>query len=439
MTAQRDLDRMLGAWFGTEAAPAPPAEPLALVLKGTRAIRPRPSLIAGIGSNWIAGQSTRGLASGTFGLRRAVTIALVALLALALVGGAILVASRLLAPRLRTQHVYVDELVPAADLSMEMTTPVVVPLIDGRVLVIGAGDDGGGRPAAALVYDPATGASTTVGPFAEAQSWVNSAVRLLDGRVLIAGSSGPEIFDPASLRFASVGAMEVPREDFQMALLPDGQVLVAGGTLPGGGDLLTSAELFDSDTLTFAGTGDMAAAELHAYDAVASLPDGRVVLGGNQIQLYDPEHGAFAAAAWRPNYEPTDAVAIPDGRVVLLGSSGMSGNRVGHAHAWDPRSQTFSQLFVLRGVSIHEGILLDDGRIFLTGSTGPLAAARWAGIYDPATNETAEIAPTKAFWPTSVRLADGRVLVVGGLVDGYVRPDGGGVLAPAVGTVEIFQ
>jgi hypothetical protein len=224
-----------------------------------------------------------------------------------------------------------------------------------------------------------------------------------------------------------------------MALLPDGQVLVAGGSLPGGGDLLSSAELFDPDTLTFAGTGDMAADEVHAYDAVATLPDGRVVIGGHQTQLYDPEHGTFTVAEWQPNFEPTDAVAMPDGSVVLLGYSGMSGSRVGHAAAWDPRAQTFSQLFVLRGVSIHEGILLDDGRIFLTGSTGPLAAARWAGIYDPATNATAEIAPTKAFWPTSVRLADGRVLVVGGIVDGYIRPDGGGVLAPAVRTVEILQ
>ena len=42
MTAQHDLDRTLGAWFGTEAAPAPPPEPLARILEIDARRRPRP-------------------------------------------------------------------------------------------------------------------------------------------------------------------------------------------------------------------------------------------------------------------------------------------------------------------------------------------------------------------------------------------------------------
>ena len=36
MTAQNDLDRTLGAWFGAEAAPAVPPEPLARIIESTR-------------------------------------------------------------------------------------------------------------------------------------------------------------------------------------------------------------------------------------------------------------------------------------------------------------------------------------------------------------------------------------------------------------------
>ena len=38
-----------------------------------------------------------------------------------------------------------------------------------------------------------------------------------------------------------------------------------------------------------------------------------------------------------------------------------------------------------------------------------------------------------------MRLADGRVLLVGGLTDGDIRPEGGGTSAPGVTTVEIFR
>ena len=39
MTAQNDLDRTLSAWFGAEAAPAVPPEPLARSIETTRARR----------------------------------------------------------------------------------------------------------------------------------------------------------------------------------------------------------------------------------------------------------------------------------------------------------------------------------------------------------------------------------------------------------------
>ena len=71
---------------------------------------------------------------------------------------------------------------------MPMAHPALVPLLDGRVLVIGDDGDGGGTGTRALVYDPATGVSEPTGPLVSGDSlWVEAAVRLKDGRVLVIG------------------------------------------------------------------------------------------------------------------------------------------------------------------------------------------------------------------------------------------------------------
>src|SRR6476660_5347640 len=60
---------------------------------------------------------------------------LVGLLLAALAGGALLVGSRLLRPH-PLPRTYVNQLVSASDLPTPMGRPVLVPLVDGRVLVI---------------------------------------------------------------------------------------------------------------------------------------------------------------------------------------------------------------------------------------------------------------------------------------------------------------
>jgi hypothetical protein len=246
MTAQHDLDLTLETWFAAEATPAPAPEPLARILELTQSRRPRPSLAAGIGSHWVAGSPSIGLGRTARG-RRVVVIVLAGLVALALVAGAILVGRHAIPHR-----TYVDEVVSAPDLAQDFSHPVVVPLTDGRVLVMGAGSDGDGHPTTALVYDPSTGASTSAWPFASQAdpTWISAAVRLPDGRVFVTGNGAPQIFDPRTLQFTAVGPMVVDRTDPALALLHDGRVLIAGGR--DSNDVwLPSAELFDPATSSF--------------------------------------------------------------------------------------------------------------------------------------------------------------------------------------------
>jgi WD40 repeat protein len=439
MTAQTDLDRALGAWFVAEAAAVTPPEPLARVLDTTRLLRPRPAAIAWAGSRWVGAGGIAERRERLGSLRPVVVLALVALLAVALTGAALLVGSRLL-PRKSPPRIYVDELISAPDLSIPMAYPTLVSLLDGRVLVIGDDGDGGGTGTRALVYDPATGVSEATGPLVSGESlWMDSAVRLHDGRVLVFGNvddgNRTQIFDPRTKRFVEVGPFITPRIWATVAVLPDGHVLIAGGIPLGADGATSSAELFDPETGTFSTTGSMTTSRQLASAAV--LPDGRVFVAPGEsrttVELYDPRTGAFSQAGTMSDFGFGDAITLPDGRVLVVGGTSLS--RRGFTEIWDPQSLTFSPRWELEG-RVRSATLLDDGRILMVGGE----PSNWLGIFDPTTGRTASTPRfTKAWHPKATRLADGRVLIVGGLLDGQIRPEGGGTLAPGVSTVEVFE
>jgi hypothetical protein len=353
---------------------------------------------------------------------------LVGLLLAALGGGALLVGGRLLAPPpLPMRHTYLNELVPAPDLPTPMTATLVT-LADGRVLVIGS-DFEVGHDITALVYDPATGASVSAEPVVPSGQWVGSALLLKDRRVLVLGDGVSQIFDPATMRFEAVGQAVSPRSGGSAALLLDGRVLIAGGFPPGGtaGDVpaLRSAELFDPITMTSTPTGSIGTPT--GGGPMVTLPDGHVFMASSdRAEIYDPATGTFGAASTTSpggGGQPGGGhpVVLPDGRVVLVGSTGLyDGGRV---QVWDPALRTFSTRDLSEPLT--GATLLDDGRVFLIGMCRGRPAG-WTGVYDPASEVTTPTPGTRACRPASTRLADGRVLIVGGV-------------EPAVPIVEIFR
>jgi hypothetical protein len=110
----------------------------------------------------------------------------------------------------------------------------VVALADGRVLVVGGSNeqDAFGQYRSAEVYDASTGMFTATGNMAAARYKISGAViRLVDGRVLVAGGSRvAEVFDPANGRFDEVpGDVDTGFSFSGAARLQDGTVLVSGG------------------------------------------------------------------------------------------------------------------------------------------------------------------------------------------------------------------
>lgn len=146
-------------------------------------------------------------------------------------------------------------------------------LLDGRVLVVGAADDpcasdaftvSGPHPAALCgpsdteLYDRRRD-RWTAGRRLRVDRGNHVAVRLPDGRVLVAGGScdsdacpnsivPTEIYDPRSAAWSLAPPLAVRRDSTIAALLPGGQVLVAGGIGDNGTvgsiRILSSAEVF---------------------------------------------------------------------------------------------------------------------------------------------------------------------------------------------------
>jgi Tol biopolymer transport system component len=102
MTGHDDFDRALAGWFAADAQSPAPAGDFDHVIDATRRRRPRPAWLAGPGSDWVGDTPAPGTRSRAFPIQRPATpwpsALLLLLVALSLVGGAILVGARLIQP-----------------------------------------------------------------------------------------------------------------------------------------------------------------------------------------------------------------------------------------------------------------------------------------------------------------------------------------------------
>jgi hypothetical protein len=102
----------------------------------------------------------------------------------------------------------------------------VAQLGDGRVLLMGESRAGG--PNSTFFFDPESGSTSQGPPTNHFYGDGSSIVALLDGRVLLLGSTTSEIFDPASDTFTNAGE-RMERGGFTATRLVDGRVLIVGG------------------------------------------------------------------------------------------------------------------------------------------------------------------------------------------------------------------
>jgi hypothetical protein len=264
---------------------------------------------------------------------------------------------------------------------------------------------------------------------------IQTATVLADGSVLIVGGyatgqvalASAEIYDPSTDTFSPTGSMTTGRAEHTATLLPDGRVLITGGTTDGSS--LASAEVYDPQTGTFTTTGPMT--DRRAFHSATLLADDRVlVTGGDGVvgplasaEIYDPTTGTFSPTGSMTAVAGAlhSATRLSDGRVLIAGGgSGVDGRCYTTAEIYDPTTGTFSATDSLTTPRCgHTATLFSDGRVLMTTGTNNWQGTGYqssAELYDPTTgtfSPTGSMATAPAA-QTATLLSDGRVLVAGG-------------------------
>jgi len=215
----------------------------------------------------------------------------------------------------------------------------------------------------------------------------HSATLLKNGWVLLAGglpswdahSASAELYDPATETFLQTwnGMAETHRSGHVAVRLSDGKVLLAGGMNPG---VLASAELYDPLQDNFEPVGNLL--EATAVDGIsgALLANGKVlVVGGgkssNQAELYDPATKAFTrTGAMHQQSAYLRVVPFLGGQKALVVGAAV-GVQVQGAEVYDVATGTFTNAGNMNAVRTWPSLtLLNNGRVLVAGGAG-LASA----------------------------------------------------------------
>jgi hypothetical protein len=237
----------------------------------------------------------------------------------------------------------------------------------------------------------------------------SQAYSLPDGRILVVGGTDTtgvdgaasilyataEIYDPATGTWTATGSLTTGGRVLHTATgLPGGKILIAGGW--NGSTALSSAEIYDTAAGTFTPTGSMTT--VRADHRQAMLYDGRVLITGGfdssgapiaLAETYNPATGIFSATAG-PMAAARSAHrlnTVGDGKVLVTGGFGADGAELATAELFDPKNGTFTAAASLDHARAHHGAtVMPTGEVLVTGGLAGGEVLSSTEIYDPDTN-----------------------------------------------------
>ena len=220
------------------------------------------------------------------------------------------------------------------------------------------------------------------------------------------------------------------------ALLADGRTaLIAGGYSYATHRCVASADIFDETTRRFRPCKGRLNAE-RDFATATRLPTGQVLIAGgfnthagtlDTAEIYDPATEQFRPLPSRLSCgrELFQATLLGDGRVLLTGGLDLwTGRTQPTADVYDPKTEKFTQTAapMTEDRFGHAAVRLADGRVLIVGGSRfvlgrPGATLASAEIYDPQANRfrpTRHALHVPRDRPTATLLPDGTVLIAGG-------------------------
>ena len=383
-----------------------------------------------------------------------------------------------------------------ANLTTARAGHAAVLMQDGRVAIIGGASAPGSPLTSIEIFNPLLGTTGTVGltgGFTTAPSLTTARARLAailrpDGSVLIIGGAGgttTELLNAAATIVSNAPNLVSQTFEPVVTLLPNGDIVVIGGypfmlsnsiqilrgsnsifeiipgintfdvvghtaTLVPDGSILvvggksqyTGTIRSTSESLTFAGRSTLLANALPAareYHTSTLLPNGKVFIAGgyggsityasaavlSTTALYDPSTGSFTAGP--PLNTPRSAhsaTMLPNGNVLLIGGNTGTGYAAAPevydyvANTLTPASAALAPATAAMAVprANHRATLLADGRVLITGGVVNTTETGVIEIFTPGQGFTtaAGALTTARQAHAAVLLKDGNVLIAGG-------------------------
>lgn len=313
-------------------------------------------------------------------------------------------------------------------LNTDRTAHTATLLQNGQVLVTGGEDSSKRILSSTELYNLATGKWTITGSTATPRL-DHTATLLANGEVLVAGgylgvdshyqpvyTATAELYNPSTGDWKATDSMTVPRAFHGATLLPNGQVLVAGGSNPDGSSNF-SAELYDPATGTWKSTGSM---NLSHAAPLTLLQDGQALVADETAELYDPGTGQWAktsAMYYTFGTSRLATVLLTRGEVLVYGNHFACYASEFYNPTANTWSRTSGQCYT--GVSYGPLALLATGKVLLAGGviiySGKSFPSSHSSLYDPSTNTWLSTGSLRqAGSHTLTLLSNGQALAAGG-------------------------
>ena len=269
-------------------------------------------------------------------------------------------------------------------------------------------------------------------------------VLLPDGKVMIIGGttleSGflafNEVYDPVTQSWANTPQMNENRSGMSATLLPNASIFVAGGVT--GSLTLQTAEVLDPSTLAFTSLPNLVVGR--NQHSATLLPSGKVLLAAgshnstflNSSEMFNPSTNSFSplsSTLLQARKSHTATLLQDASRVLIAGGKTETTDSV-QADIFDMSTQTFRHIADMTfGRSLFTASLLPDGSVLMAAGRHGATPTKRSDIFDSA-SETFSVTGDMNLQRKRHRanlLANGTVFVSGGAPgsNGTTIPDSG--------------